>query len=62
MKKIISLLIILSLFHSCETSNKTITNSSQDLRDEISNEEKEELQRTHPVSQEPYISEKTKRI
>ena len=43
MKKIISLLIISLLFNSCETSNKPITNSSQDLRDEISNEDKEEL-------------------
>ena len=47
MKKIISLLIISSLFNSCETSNKPITNSSQDLRDEISNEDKEGFQSTH---------------
>ena len=60
MKKIISLLIISSLFNSCETSNKPVTNSSQDLRNEISNEEKEEFQRIHTVSEEPYISEKNK--
>ena len=60
MKKIISLLIISSLFNSCETSNKPITNSSQDLRDEISNEDKEEFQSTHTVLEEPYISEKNK--
>ena len=44
MKKIISLLVISLLFNSCETSNKPITNSSQDFRDEISNGEKEEFQ------------------
>ena len=60
MKKIISLLIISSLFNSCETSNKPITNCSQDLRDEISNEDKEEFQRIHTVLEEPYISEKNK--
>ena len=62
MKKIISLLIILSLFNSCETSNKPITNSSQDLRDEISYEEKKNYKGPILFHKSHIFLKKTKRI
>ena len=60
MNKSISLLIISLLFISCETPNMSESaNNYQDFPNEPSNEEKEELQKTHTVTGEPYVSKKS---
>ena len=60
MNKSISLLIISLLFISCETPKKSESaNSYQDFPNEPSNEKKEEFQKTHTVTGEPYVSKKS---
>ena len=60
MNKSISLLIISLLFISCETPKKSESaNNYQDFPNEPSNEKKEEFQKTHTVTGEPYVSKKS---